>query len=320
MGTKPNWGRGIGMGLSALGRGMFASGMQKRRQDFMSEERRLREAQRKLEAQLRSDQTDARQQTAIDAEQARYERDNPLSFPGGIDMPFGTNMPSDMRLSEEIKRFHVDKLRNPPPADPKSTVTVTGGDGMPYELTQHQAYKTTLPDEESDIDRLVDSLAVRSADEQRKHERNREEKIGDDALRRENKLADAMSVAQVKEIDSAGDAIYEDVMSRIHPEYSSWKPTDEFGVYSRRTEDSAPFNPFSGGEVDETTSLAIEANKVISHMLADGVIDKVEHGKIRDAAGKLNISPNEMMALWDPALQTMWKELEASLIIEEMNR
>ena len=131
MGNKPNWGRG----LSALGRSMMDYASAKDRQGFMEKERRLQE-------QARLTQMKELREMMAAQEQARYERDNPLVFPGGVDMPFGTNMPADIRMREAGQRLSLQKAMAPETSD---RMMVTGNDGRQYPVTPFQAYNIDNP-------------------------------------------------------------------------------------------------------------------------------------------------------------------------------
>ena len=152
MGTKPNWGRGIGAGLSSLGQDMFRYGVAQDRQKFMEEERRLREEQyadrMATAASDRNAEWDRR--TGIMAEQqaARDEEDRiaNLFLPDGATMPDGTPMMGAGQSNDDmLMRLRINSMLNPAQPEPKSTVTVMGGDGNPYELSQYQAYQASIP-------------------------------------------------------------------------------------------------------------------------------------------------------------------------------
>jgi len=157
MGSKPNWARGAG----ALGEALFRYGMSKERQKFLEEERRKREQAQMAYGDQIFERQKAMAEMGAALEQARYERDNPLVFPEGVQMPFGTNMPADIRMREAGSRLALQKAMAPAPVKPKSTVTVTGKyDKMPYEVTPLQALQYNNPDPEPDPEDSPEAIIV----------------------------------------------------------------------------------------------------------------------------------------------------------------
>jgi len=314
MATKPNW----GAGASSIGRAMMQYGQTKDRQNFIEEERRLREAQQILLAEMRNEEYAKRQQAGFQHQEDIRNEDNPLAFPGGFDMPFGTNMPSDMRINEqndrlgiELRQAQLAKLQNPT-IKPPTTMNVMGEDGREYPVTPFQAlnYNNQTGPETPEMHQFTnpygDTYGIKP--ENLGVEIGRAKTQGwipgpdggwvedpDTPDRVTKRQADHYSKTQAdKEAARRFDEYSQDLVPLFGDDkyMGAWEPNND-GTYTKKEGGPGPDWMYK----DQTRSLSSVLAEGLAPKLKDG-IDKVEYGIFKKIAKDRGVPMGDLFSEW----------------------
>lgn len=308
MGNKPNW----GAALSALGRGMYGVGMQNRRQDFIEEERRMRQKQMLLRQQIGLDAMDARQQAQFDDMQSRWDQSHPLVAPEGARMPAamgGGEVPgAGMTIQEASARASLQAALNPQAEGaPEMTPYQEGMLGIAQdrearlgeapEMTPYQMRSLELQEARLGQPSAMDKFLMQQAQREQ------------DAIEREER----------KEFrDDVGDtqgAIFDDIRGKAGVlATGGWKPVPgDRNLFERKVDVSW------GRDTTEQITLSELAAQRIAPQIADGEIDEFDYAVVRKLARNLGIDPMDVVSTWSPELQQQYISMEKNPVTKEQD-